>query len=476
MSTPEHPDFRAWRALPAAQQPPWPDPAAVAAVVAELAVLPGLVVPDECDGLRERLAAVARGEAFLLQGGDCAETFAGTTAEQIRDKLKTLLQMAIVLTYAGSVPVVKVGRIAGQYAKPRSADVEARTGLPSYRGDAVNDVTPAREARIPDPRRMLRAHAASATTLNLLRAYTRGGYADLRQVHAWNKDFVRRSPAGERYEQMARDIERALDFMRACGIDLDRIESMHGVEFFASHEALLLDYECALTRWDDARGAAYDLSAHMLWVGDRTRALDGAHVEFLSRIANPIGVKLGPSVTPDEAAALVERLDPKRVPGRVTLITRLGARRVRDVLPRIVEKVAAVGAPVVWACDPMHGNTIESASGYKTRRFDDIIDEVRGFFEVHDEQGTYAGGIHVELTGDDVTECLGGADEIADADLADRYETACDPRLNTSQALELAFLIAELLGGGPRPSSATSPQEGGGGNAAARTRRSRPAR
>jgi 3-deoxy-7-phosphoheptulonate synthase len=292
---------------------------------------------------------------------------------------------------------------------------------------------------------MLRAHSASAITLNLLRAYTRGGYADLRQVHAWNKDFVRRSPAGQRYEQVARDIDRALDFMRACGIDLDRMESTRGVEFFASHEALLLDYERALTRWDEARNAAYDLSGHMLWVGDRTRLLDGAHVEFLSRIANPVGVKLGPSARPEDAVALVERLDPDRVPGRITLIARMGAHRVRDLLPPIVEKVTTSGAVVVWVCDPMHGNTVESASGYKTRHFDDVIDEVRGFFEVHNALGTYAGGIHVELTGDDVTECLGGADEIADADLAGRYETACDPRLNTSQALELAFLIAETL-------------------------------
>jgi 3-deoxy-7-phosphoheptulonate synthase len=402
-------------------------------------------VADECDALRERLAAVARGEAFLLQGGDCAETFAGVTADQIRDKLKTLLQMAIVLTYAGSVPVVKVGRIAGQYAKPRSADVEARTGLLSYRGDAVNDLAPTREARTPDPRRMLRAYAASAITLNLLRAYTRGGYAGLRQVHAWNKDFVRRSPAGERYERMARDIERALDFMRACGIDLDGMESTRAVEFFASHEALLLEYERALTRWDDARGAAYDLAGHMLWVGERTRALEGAHVEFLRHVANPVGAKLGPSTRPADAVALVERLDPRRIPGRLTLIARMGARRVRDLLPPIVEQVTASGAAVVWACDPMHGNTVESASGYKTRHFDDVIDEVRGFFEVHDALGTHPGGLHVELTGDDVTECLGGADEIADADLADRYETACDPRLNTRQALELAFLVAETL-------------------------------
>ncbi len=439
------PELDAWRSLPVAQQPAWPDPDAVRAVADELAALPGLVVADECDTLQERLGAVARGEAFLLQGGDCAETFAESTAGRIRDKLKTLLQMAIVLTYAGSVPVVKVGRIAGQFAKPRSADVEALTGLPSYRGDAVNDITATPDARVPDPRRMLRAYAASAMTLNLLRAYTRGGFADLRQVHSWNQDFVTRSPAGQRYEQMARDIDRALEFMRACGVDLDRLESTHGVEFWVSHEALLLDYERALTRRDERRGAAYDLSGHMVWIGERTRALGGAHVEFVRRLANPIGVKLGPATSPEDAVALVERLDPHRVPGRLTVITRLGARRVHDLLPPLVQKVEGTGARVVWVCDPMHGNTVTSPGGYKTRHFDDVIDEVRGFFEVHHALGTHPGGVHVELTGDDVTECLGGAEDIVDADLAMRYETACDPRLNTSQAIELAFLVAEML-------------------------------
>jgi 3-deoxy-7-phosphoheptulonate synthase len=436
----------AWRALPAAQQPSWPDAARVEQVVTELAASPGLVVPDECDTLRERLAAVSRGEAFLLQGGDCAETFAGVSAGQVRDKLKTLLQMAVVLTYAASVPVVKVGRMAGQFAKPRSADIEAITGLPSYRGDAVNDLAAVAEARVADPTRMLRAYASSAMTLNLVRAYTRGGLADLRAVHDWNKAFVRRSPAGQRYERVARDIDRALAFMRACGIDLDREQSMHGVEFFASHEALLLDYEGPLTRWDDDRQASYDLSGHMVWVGERTRALDGAHVAFAASIANPIGVKLGPGATPDDAVALAERLDPDRMPGRLTFIVRLGAQRVRDLLPPLVEKVRAEGLAVTWVCDPMHGNTVTSPSGYKTRHFDDVIDEVRGFFEVHHAIGTYPGGVHVELTGDDVTECLGGAADIADADLAGgRYETACDPRLNTGQAIELAFLVAEML-------------------------------
>ena len=435
-----------WRTLPAAQQPAWPDPARVVDVVRELAASPGLVVPDECDTLRDRLAAVSRGEAFLLQGGDCAETFAGVSVDNVRDKLRTILQMAVVLTYAASVPVVKVGRMAGQFAKPRSADIEALTGLPSYRGDAVNDLSESPEARVPDPARMLRAYAAGAMTLNLVRAYTRGGLADLRQVHGWNKDFVRRSPAGQRYERVARDIDRALAFMRACGIDLDREESMHGVEFFASHEALLLDYEGALTRYDEERGAAYDLSGHMVWIGERTRALDGAHVAFAASIANPVGVKLGPSTSPEDAVALAERLDPHRVAGRLTFITRLGAQRVRDLLPPLVEKVRAEGVNVTWTCDPMHGNTVTSPSGYKTRHFDDVIDEVRGFFEVHHALGTDPGGVHVELTGDDVTACLGGAHDIVEAALAGgRYETACDPRLNTGQAIELSFLVAEML-------------------------------
>jgi 3-deoxy-7-phosphoheptulonate synthase len=440
-------DLDAWRSLPVAQQPSWPDPDVAAAVTTELATAPGLVVPDECDTLRERLAAVARGEAFLLQAGDCAETFAAVTTGQVRDKLRTILQMAVVLTYGASVPVVKVGRIAGQFAKPRSTDLEALTGLPSYRGDAVNDLDPTPQSRVPDPRRMLRAYQASATTLNLVRAQTRSGLADLSEVHRWTTDFVRQSPAGERYERLAQDIDRALAFMRACGVDLDREPSLHGVEFFASHEALLLDYEQALTRYDDDRRAVYDLSGHMLWIGERTRALDGAHVEFARGIANPIGVKLGPTTTVSDAVALAERLDPQRQPGRLTFITRMGAARVRDLLPPLVDGVRDAGVSVAWVCDPMHGNTFTSPSGYKTRRFDDVIDEVRGFFAVHRSLGTRPGGIHVELTGDDVTECLGGAHDIADTDLGGRYETACDPRLNTGQSLELAFLVAEMLRG-----------------------------
>ncbi|MEP6464028.1 MAG: 3-deoxy-7-phosphoheptulonate synthase class II [Frankiaceae bacterium] len=439
--------MQSWRLRPAAQRPSWPDESALRAVVTELAQRPPLVVPSECDLLRERLAAVARGEAFLLHGGDCAETFATATADAVREKIRTLLQMAIVLTYGASVPVVKLGRIAGQYAKPRSSDSETVDGvtLPSYRGDAVNDLVRTAGGRAPDPDRLLRAYTTAAQTLNLLRAHATGGFADLRQVHAWNKDFVRRSPAGERYESLAHDIDQALAFMAACGVDLDRLDSAHGVELYTSHEALLLDYEAALTRYDADRGCAYDLSAHLVWVGERTRDLAGAHVEFVAGISNPIGVKLGPSATPEDAVALVGRLDPDRVPGRLMFLARMGARRVRDVLPPIVEKVRAAGASVVWVCDPMHGNTYSTPSGYKTRHFDEIMEEVRGFFAVHRGLGTHPGGVSVELTGEDVTECLGGAHDLVDADLADRYETACDPRLNTGQSLELAFLVAEML-------------------------------
>ncbi len=434
----------AWRDLPAAQQPSWPDPAALADVAAVLAEVPPLVQPGECDTLRERLAAVARGEAFLLQGGDCAETFAANTAEGIRGKVRTLLQMAVVLTYGASVPVVKVGRLAGQYAKPRSTDIEASTGLSSYRGDAVNELY---GDRTPDPARMVRAYANSAATMNFMRAMSTDGSADLAAVHDWNTAFVAGSPAKARYEALATDIERALAFMRACGLDLERMSETHGVELYSSHEALLLEYEWALTRTDEASGVPYDLSAHLVWIGERTRQLDGAHVEMLSRVANPLGIKLGPSTTGEQAVALCERLDPTLQPGRLTLISRMGAGRVRDVLPGIVRAVEAARGPgsVVWTCDPMHGNTTESPSGYKTRHFDDVMAEVRGFFEVHAALGTHPGGVHVELPGDDVPARLGGAQQPTHEDPAARYETACDPRLNTSQSLELAFLVAEML-------------------------------
>uniref|UniRef100_UPI00384FD5A7 class II 3-deoxy-7-phosphoheptulonate synthase n=1 Tax=Microbispora cellulosiformans TaxID=2614688 RepID=UPI00384FD5A7 len=432
-----------WRDLAAAQQPDWPDRAELDKVVAELASLPPLVFAGECDQLKDSMAAVARGEAFVLQGGDCAETFAGATAENVRNKLKTLLQMAIVLTYAGRVPVVKIGRLAGQFAKPRSKPTEVRDGveLPAYRGDMVNgfDFTP--EARRPDPNRLLRAYHSSAVTLNLARAFTKGGYADLRQVHAWNQDFVAESPAGRRYEQLAREIDQALAFMRACGADP---EEFHTVEFYSSHESLILDYDRALTRIDSRTGLPYDVSAHMVWIGERTRQLDGAHVEFFSRIRNPIGVKLGPTTTPEEAISLIDKLNPDNEPGRLTFITRMGAGKVRDALPTLVEKVNASGATVAWVCDPMHGNTFEAPSGHKTRRLDDVLDEVAGFFEVHHALGTHPGGIHIEFTGDDVTECVGGGHAIVEEDLALRYETACDPRLNRGQSLDLAFRVAEL--------------------------------
>jgi 3-deoxy-7-phosphoheptulonate synthase len=434
-------DLDAWRSRPAAQQPVWPDAERLRTVAGQLAASPPLVVVGEVRTLRERLAAVSRGEAFLLQGGDCAETFTGASERRLRASVKTLLQMAIVLTYGASLPVVKVARMAGQYAKPRSADLDG-LGLPSYRGDMVNDLAATIESRTPDPTRLLRAYSTAAATLNLLRAFATGGTADLHEVHSWNRAFVRASPVGERYEALAREIDRALGFMRAVGIDGD---ALHVVELFASHEALILEYERALTRTDGEQ--AYDLSAHFVWVGERTRQLDGAHVDFLSRVGNPIGVKLGPGTTPEYAVEVVERLDPDGEPGRLTLISRMGSQRVRDVLPTLVEKVAAAGHPVVWQCDPMHGNTVESANGYKTRHFDRIMDEVHGFFEVHRALGSYPGGIHVELTGEDVTECLGGGQAIAEADLVGRYETACDPRLNTQQSLELAFLVAEMLRG-----------------------------
>jgi 3-deoxy-7-phosphoheptulonate synthase len=436
----------AWRDRPAAQQPDWPDPAAVAAVTREIARIPPLVFAGECDSLRERLAAVARGEAFVLQGGDCAETFEGSTADAIRGKLRTLLQMAVVLTYAASVPVVKIGRLAGQFAKPRSSATETRGGteLPAYRGDAINGLEFTAEARAPDPQRMMRACHYSAATLNLCRAFTQGGYADLRQVHTWNTDFVAASPAGRRYEALAGEIDRALTFMHASGTDPAEFRT---VEFYSSHEALLLEYERAMTRIDSRTGLPYDTSAHLPWIGERTRALDGAHVEFFRHVRNPVGVKLGPSTTPQDALALVERLNPGNEPGRLTFITRMGASRIRSALPPVVAKVTASGAQVAWVCDPMHGNTTETPGGRKTRHVDDILAEVIGFFEVHRALGTHPGGIHIEFTGDDVTECLGGGHGLTEDDLTGRYETACDPRLNRSQSLDLAFRVAELYRG-----------------------------
>ncbi|WP_149202928.1 class II 3-deoxy-7-phosphoheptulonate synthase [Actinotalea subterranea] len=433
----------AWRAMAAQQQPLWPDAGAVEAVSAEIASLPPLVFAGEADVLTARMAAAGRGEAFVLQGGDCAETFAEATADNIRNKIKTILQMAVILTYGASVPVVKMGRMAGQYAKPRSSDDETRDGvtLPAYRGDAVNGHPFTPEARIPDPRRLLDAYHRSSATLNLVRAFTTGGFADLRRVHEWNRGFTA-NPAYARYEVVAAEIDRAIRFMAAAGADFDALRT---VEFFSSHEALLLDYERPLTRIDSRTGTAYDCSAHFVWIGERTRQLDGAHVDFLSRVRNPIGVKLGPTTSPDDALALMDKLNPSDQPGRLTFITRMGAGRIRSALPALVEKVAASGRPVTWVCDPMHGNTITSGSGYKTRRLEDVLDEVRGFFEVHRGAGTIPGGLHVELTGDDVTEVLGGSEEIDDAGLSRRYETLVDPRLNHQQSLEMAFQVAEMI-------------------------------
>jgi 3-deoxy-7-phosphoheptulonate synthase len=435
-----------WRGLPAAQQPGWPDVRRLQEVTGELAGLPPLVFAGECDLLRERLAAVARGEAFVLQGGDCAETFAGATADAVRAKLQTLLQMAVVLTYGASVPVVKIGRMAGQFAKPRSRPAETRDGveLPAYRGDAVNGFEFTAQARTPDPARLLRAYHCSAVTLNLCRAFATGGFADLHQVHTWNQDFVIRSPAGQRYERLAGEIDRALAFMRACGVDP---EEARAVEFYSSHEALLLDYEQALTRRDQRSGLLYDTSAHFVWVGERTRAADGAHVEFASSIRNPVGVKIGPDAEPADVLGLLAKLNPDREPGRVTVITRMGASRIRAALPALISAVAAEGIEVPWVCDPMHGNTFEAPSGHKTRRLRDVVDEVQGFFAVHRSLGTHPGGIHIEFTGDNVTECVGGSHEVAADDLHQRYETACDPRLNRSQALDLAFTVAESYRG-----------------------------
>ena len=434
-----------WRTLDAKQQPTWPDADAARTASEELATLPPLVFAGEVDLLRERLAAAADGKAFLLQGGDCAETFAGATADQIRNRVKTVLQMAVVLTYGASVPVVKMGRMAGQFAKPRSSDVETRgdVTLPAYRGDMVNGYDFTRASRTADPRRLVQGYHTAASTLNLIRAFTQGGFADLRQVHSWNRGFAA-NPANQRYEKLAKEIDRAIKFMEAAGADFDELKR---VEFYASHEALLMDYERAMTRIDSRTGTPYDTSGHFVWIGERTRQLDGAHVDFLSRVRNPIGVKLGPTTTSDDMFRLIDKLDPQREPGRLTFITRMGAPRIREVLPPLLEAVKAEGSTPLWVTDPMHGNGITTPTGYKTRRFDDVVDEVKGFFEAHRAVGTNPGGLHIELTGDDVTECLGGSEHIDEATLATRYESLCDPRLNHMQSLELAFLVAEELAG-----------------------------
>ncbi|MET4636882.1 class II 3-deoxy-7-phosphoheptulonate synthase [Mycetocola sp. 2940] len=433
-----------WRELPIKQQPEWPDPDAVGRASAQIASFPPLVFAGEVDILRERLARAASGDAFLLQGGDCAETFAGATADQIRNRVKTILQMAVVLTYGASMPVIKMGRMAGQFAKPRSSDTETRgdVTLPAYRGDIVNgyDFTP--ESRRADPNRLVQGYHMAASTLNLIRAFTQGGFADLRQVHSWNKGFAT-NPANHQYEQLAGQIDKAVRFMEAAGADFDELKR---VEFYTAHESLLMDYERPMTRIDSRTGTPYNTSAHFVWIGERTRDLDGAHVDFLSRVRNPIGVKLGPSTTPEAMYDLIDKLDPHREPGRLTFITRMGAGKIRDALPPLLEAIKASDATPLWVTDPMHGNGITTPNGYKTRRFDDVVDEVKGFFEAHRAAGTHPGGIHVELTGDDVTECLGGSEMLDEASLATRYESLCDPRLNHMQSLELAFLVAEELG------------------------------
>jgi 3-deoxy-7-phosphoheptulonate synthase len=443
------PSLEQLHAIGARQQPSYDDPAALAAAVARLRTLPPLVFAGECDELKAKIAVASRGEAFLLQGGDCAETFVDATADNTRNKLRVLLQMAVVLTYAASVPVVKVGRLAGQYAKPRSSDTETRTlpdggqvTLPAYRGDAVNGFEFTPESRRPDPQRLLDVYHASASTLNLVRAFTTGGYADLRQVHTWNSEFVRNSPVGQHYEAMAAEIDRALTFMKAIGADP---EEFHRVDFYSSHEALLMEYEHAMTRIDSRTEKPYNVSGHMVWIGERTRQLDGAHVEYFSHISNPIGCKLGPSATADDALALAARLNPTNEPGRLTFITRFGAGKIRDGLPALVEKVTAEGVDVAWVCDAMHGNTFEASNGYKTRRFEDVLDEVQGFFDVHRALGTVPAGILVENTGDDVTEIVGGGEELDEQGLAHRYESVVDPRLNRVQSLELAFQVAQML-------------------------------
>lgn len=433
-----------WPSLTALQQPDWPEQSAVARVREQLAALPPLVVAGECSQLREALGRAVVGDAFVLQAGDCAETFADNNAESLTSRLRTILQMAVVLTYGASVPVVKIGRLAGQFAKPRSEQTEVVDGvtIPAYRGDAVNGFERTAQARTPDPQRLLRAYHASGSALNFISSFLRGGYADLREVHTWNHDFVHDSAAGRKYEILAQDIERALAFMHACGVADDQFRR---TSLFSSHEALLLDYEQPLVRTDTQTGEVYAASAHMVWIGERTRQIGGAHIDFASRISNPIGVKIGPSATPEEVVALVHRLNYAGLAGRLSLISRMGAALVEQRLPAIVEAVTRTSVPVVWMCDPMHGNTRVSPTGRKTRHFEDVMAEVRGFFAVHARLGTVPGGLHVELTGDDVTECLGGGANVTESDLADRYETLCDPRLNREQSLELAFLVAEML-------------------------------
>ena len=441
-----------WRERPALQQPEWPDATAASAAVDRLKANPPLVFAGEARDLQESLARVIEGRAFLVQAGDCVESFNELSAIRIREKLKIMLQMSAVLTYGATLPVVKVGRIAGQFTKPRSQPYETVDGieLPSFRGHMIHDDAPTAEARVPDPQRMVEGYNQSAATLNLLRAFTKGGYADLTQVHLWNQEFVASSRAGRRYERLADEIERALRFMAACGIDLRAERRLHEVDFFTSHEGLLLDYEEGLTRRDSLTGDWYDCSAHLLWIGERTRRADGAHVEFFSGVHNPLAVKLGPSATTAEAIELCEALNPDRAPGRLTFVARMGVGQVGELLPPLLKAVREEGHPVVWACDPMHANTIRTAGGLKTRRFDAVMGEIEGFFEACWEAGVRPGGVHLEFTGEDVTECLGGAEDVLEEHLSTRYETLCDPRLNGRQSLDLAFRLAELMQRAPR--------------------------
>jgi 3-deoxy-7-phosphoheptulonate synthase len=438
---------QSWHERQVKQQPTWPDAGALESSLKQVSSMPPLVFAGEARSLQAELAQVAAGNAFLLQAGDCAESFEEFSADNIREKLRVILQMAIILTYSVGVPIVKVGRMAGQFAKPRSSDFETIGDLeiPSFRGHIVNDATASEAARTPNPERLVQAYHQSASTLNLLRAFTKGGFADLSHVHSWTQEFVASSPEGRRYEKLAAEIDRALSFMRACGIETEANANLSQVDVYTSHEALIVGYEEALTRRDSITGDWYDCSAHMLWIGERTRDLDGAHVEFLRGVSNPIGCKVGPTMAADELLELCEVLNPSRIPGRLTLITRMGADKIEDGLRPLLRAVADAGHPVVWACDPMHGNTFTAPSGRKTRHFDDIVREISGFVRAHRAEGTWPGGIHVELTGEDVTECLGGGDELLDSDLASRYETVCDPRLNARQGVDLAFRVAELI-------------------------------
>ena len=445
MPAPWTPD--SWRSKPIIQVPEYPDKAALADVETRLATFPPLVFAGEARELKKGLAQVAAGNAFLLQGGDCAESFAEHRADNIRDFLRVFLQMAVVLTYAGSMPVVKVGRLAGQFAKPRSSDVEKRgeVTLPSYRGDIINGPEFTAQARVPDPQRQIEAYRQSAATLNLVRAFAMGGYADLERVHQWNLGFVADSPQGHRYQELADRINETIGFMRACGITAENTPQLRTTTVYTSHEALLLGYEEAFTRLDSTSGDYYGTSGHMLWIGDRTRQPDHAHVEYCRGIRNPIGIKCGPSLEPETLLRLIEILNPKEEPGRITLICRFGSDKIEKHLPRLIRAVKGGGHNVVWSCDPMHGNTITAAGGFKTRPFDRILREVDTFFAIHRTEGTHAGGVHVEMTGQNVTECTGGAMAISEANLSDNYQTTCDPRLNADQSLELAFLMSERI-------------------------------